>query len=242
MKDPRFSAALAALIMLLHYLSNGERIICCEPVRLLLHWRRKEFHQFMPSEDLDLYLCSSNFTNNLAVAFCFQFHALCVIILLKLSQHFWECKAQQRAGALSINCTLSLTTRLNTAQKSCKGLVCGIRALGHSKHICIFCTKGKGGTNTFPSALPHCTFHVLMLQIFHALLKPNWNIPVKSKQKTKLIMKDSYIKVQVWRWRSAFSTSLKFSIPLFTILMSVTFPIPLAAWTLRVVYKSNLFQ
>lgn len=42
----------------------------------------------MPSEDLDLYLSSSNFTNNLAVAFCFEFHSLCVIILLKLSENF----------------------------------------------------------------------------------------------------------------------------------------------------------
>lgn len=38
----------------------------------------------MPAEDLDLYHWSSNFTNSLAVAFCFQFHALYVIILVCL--------------------------------------------------------------------------------------------------------------------------------------------------------------
>ena len=37
---------------------------------------------------------------------------------------------------------------------------------------------------------------MFMLQMFHALLKPNWNIPIKSKHKVKPILEDSYIKVQ----------------------------------------------
>lgn len=37
---------------------------------------------------------------------------------------------------------------------------------------------------------------MFILQMFHVLLKPNWNIPIKSKHKVKPVVEESYIKVQ----------------------------------------------
>lgn len=37
---------------------------------------------------------------------------------------------------------------------------------------------------------------MFMLQMFHVLLKPNWNILIKSEHKVKPVVEESYIKVQ----------------------------------------------